>query len=54
MPENQPKTTFLGLVELAVIGLLAALIILLAVPVMHDLVPTDLQNQPNQPVEASN
>jgi hypothetical protein len=53
MPENRPKTTLLGLVELAVIGLLAALIILLAIPVMHDLVPSAQQNLPPPPTDST-
>lgn len=39
MYDNKPKTTVFGAIELLVIGLIAALVILLAVPVMHDLLP---------------
>ena len=47
MATSKPQTTLFGAIELVVIGLLAALIILLAAPVVHDLVPL------NQPPENS-
>ena len=45
MGTSKPQTTLFGAIELVVIGLLAALIILLAAPVVHDLVPLNQRSE---------